>query len=164
MGCGSPPLDATANVQFASNGAGGGAGGCAGVPGTPGTGGSASIALLAWKSPITLEGVKLASGTGGRAGKGTLGLAGQAGGAAGPASAQTFGGAPGGRGGHPGLGGHGAPGPSIALAFVEGLGPIRNVVELAAGIAGEGQAALARDAQKLPAVVGEALPEYAIKP
>lgn len=163
-GCAAPPADAQKPVALASNGAGGGAGGCAGVPGTAGTGGGASVALLAWKSPITLEKVKLASGTGGRAGAGTLGLAGQPGGNGGAFSAQTFGGGPGGRGGHPGLSGHGAPGPSVALAYTDGQSPIRIDLELVPGRGGEGQPALTRDGQSLPAVAGESSGDYVIKP
>jgi hypothetical protein len=164
LNCSTPPNDPTKPVALASNGAGGGAGGCAGVPGAAGTGGGASVALLAWKSPITLEKVKLASGTGGRAGAGTLGLAGQPGGKGGASSAQTFGGGPGGRGGHAGLSGNGAPGPSIGLAFTDGLAPIRIDVELVAGRGGAGQPALTRETQSLPAVGGFEAGELAIKP
>lgn len=162
--CSVPPSNPQNPVALAANGAGGGAGGCAGVAGTPGKGGGASVALFSWKSTVTLDDVTLVAKVGGRAGKGTLGLVGGAGGKGGAASQYTFGGADGGNGGNAGLSGHGAPGPSIALAFTEPA-PVRvkNVV-LTPGRAGEGQPELSRGTQSIPASVSDAYKEWPVTP
>ncbi len=157
-----PPQNALQPYYFAAAGAGGGAGGCVGIPGTPGTGGGASIAAISWKSSVTFDNVKLVAKTGGRAGRGALGLPGQAGGKGGKGTTFTFFGGDGGRGGHPGLSGHGAPGPSIALAFTDPA-PVRVNLELTPGQPGAGQEPLTRETQSLPAVTGEALGEHRIE-
>jgi hypothetical protein len=91
-----------------TDGLGGGAGGCGGRPGGGGTSGGGSIAILAFESPFTLDGVEIAGGRGGAGGQGGRGAAGTPGGT---------GGASGGRGGAGGNGGSGAGGPSIGIAY-----------------------------------------------
>lgn len=142
------------------SGGGGGAGGCGGIPGTAGTGGGASIALFLVASPITLEEVTLVSSTGGRGGKGAMGVVGFPGGGGGPAAQFGGAGGNGGRGGHAGLSGHGAPGPSIALAYT-GAALTRTGVKLEPGEGGPGAPKLEREGQVIPATVGESLAEHA---
>jgi hypothetical protein len=147
-------------------GGGGGGGGCAGQAGTPATGGGASIGAFVVGSTLTFERVRIESAGGGRAGKGNLGSAGTAGGGGGAAVAHgaaviAGAGGSGGSGGSGGASGHGAPGPSIALAYASER-PTLNETELAPGPAGAGQPELRRAAQVLPAVTGASLAESKI--
>lgn len=155
-----------------ATGGSGGAGGCGGQPGTPATGGGASIGALLVGSSATFERTRVESSAGGRAGKGNLGTSGTAGGRGGNGTAHggilTAGrGGDGGPGGNGGASGHGAPGPSIAIAYTEK--PVLTAVDLAPGPAGEGQPELKRTGASglvkvLPAAVGESKQEYVIKP
>ena len=144
--------------RWSSAGGGGGAGGCAGLAGTPGTGGGASIGALVVDSPLTFVGTRLASAQGGAGGAGTLGSAGLAGANGGATADQGGSGGVGGRGGAAGLSGHGAPGPSIALAY-SGQRPSLETSELVPGPGGDGRSALTKAGHVLPAVAGEALAE-----
>lgn len=152
---------------YSASGAGGGAGGCAGLAGTPATGGGATIGALAIKSAITFERTRIETATGGRGGKGTLGSAGLAGGGVQTGTTYSGTGLGGGAGGTSGLSGHGAPGPAIALAYA-GTRPLTTAVELAPGDGGAGFPELRKGAgagaKVLPAVRGDTLPEYEIKP
>jgi hypothetical protein len=149
--------------HWSSTGGGGGSGGCAGSAGTAGFGGGASIAALIVRSEIVFLKTKLASSQGGAAGKGTLGSDGLAGGTGGAGTESGGRGGDGGRGGAGGLSGHGAPGPSIALAYT-GTRPSLTETELAAGPGGAGHPALTKQASNgtltLPAVAGESKPEH----
>ena len=144
-----------------ASGSGGGAGGCPGIPGTPGTGGGASVAAFVSNSTVKFENSKLTAGAGGRGGNGQLGSAGGmgSGGAAGSQGSQSAG-RPGGPGGDAGLSGHGAPGPSLALAY-KGKRPETVNTTLATAAPAQGSAALTRGAQSLDATVGVASNEYA---
>lgn len=147
----------------AASGSGGGAGGCAGLAGTPGTGGGASIAALIVDSDVTFSNAKLEATRGGRGGKGSLGTDGLAGGTGGTPVDHAGRGGGGGRGGAGGLSGHGAPGPSIALAF-RGKRPTTTATELAPGEAAAGQPELSKPVfggtKTLPAATGVAKPEH----
>lgn len=151
-----------------ATGGGGGGGGCGGQPGTPATGGGASIGALLLTSTVTFERTRIESSDGGRAGKGNLGTPGIVGGDGG---ARTVHGVPttgrggdGGFGGNAGASGHGAPGPSIAIAYTEK--PAMTEVDLAPGPAGAGQPDLKRitplGTQRLAAAVGESKAEHVI--
>jgi hypothetical protein len=161
------PLDQLpSGVLIGAAGAGGGAGGCGGPPGGPGVGGGASIGILVIDSEVTLANkVRIESGKGGAGGKGTLGsngTAGAPGGIGGGSTTSFYRGSPGGAGGAggpAGLSGHGAPGPSIALAF-KGARPTTTDVVLVAGAGGDGQPALTRGTQSLPATTGESKQEH----
>jgi len=114
----------TATCIGATGGAGG-MGGCGGDPGTGGMGGGASVAVLSWRSTVSLDGCKLTAnigGAGGDGGRGHAGGAGKAGGTGGiPDGQNNVGkGGNGGDGGYGGNGGNGAGGsggPSIALVY-----------------------------------------------
>jgi hypothetical protein len=151
-------------VALGASGAGGGVGGCGGIPGTPGKGGGASIGLFVSNSDVVINGPSLIrANKGGRGGKGSIGTIGTEGAAGGSKVAGAdFSGSAGGKGGNggaAGLSGHGAPGPSIALVF-SGNRPVMTQVDLVAGTAGAGAAALTRDGQTLPAVTGVAKQEH----
>ncbi|HVH43829.1 MAG TPA: hypothetical protein VM925_15860 [Labilithrix sp.] len=167
------PAEASAAIWGAS-GAGGGAGGCGGIAGTPGTGGGASVAMLIVGSEdIRIKDSRLEGKKGGRGGKGALGTLGTPGNAGGRGAFSgndpndtrpngLYGGAGGrgGDGGAAGLSGHGAPGPSIALAF-NGSRPLTTGVELVPGVGGDGAAALTRGSQTMPGTAGIAKGEHA---
>lgn len=166
---------APSDSYYASaTGAGGGGGGCGGRPGTPGTGGGASIGALVIDSGVTFERTRIESAEGGRAGKGNLATQptrGSFGGVGTKHTIVTTGkGGDGGAGGNGGASGHGAPGPSIALAYSNAK-PALADVQLAPGPAGAGQPALSRGAlvggvvssKQLPAVVGESKAEHQIQ-
>jgi hypothetical protein len=157
--CPNPP----STYYWTATGAGGGAGGCGGVAGTAGKGGGASIAALVVDSKISISASRLESGSGGRGGKGTLGSAGLNGGTGGVAADGAGGGGNGGRGGTSGLSGHGAPGPSIALAYT-GAKPALDATELAPGAAAAGHGELrktgAAGEKVLPAIAGESKKEH----
>lgn len=165
-------ISPTGDMYYATASGGGGAGGgCGGQAGTPGTGGGASIGALIIDTAMTFERTRLESSAGGRAGKGNLGTAGIVGGTGG---AGTYHGAPttgkggdGGSGGDGGASGHGAPGPSIAIAYTEK--PVMAEVDLAPGRAGDGQPELKQPtspttARTLPAITGESKAEHVITP
>ncbi len=180
MGPASRPPALGKNEQTATGGSGG-AGGCAGQPGTAATGGGASIGALLIQSVVTLESTRIESAAGGRGGKGNLGTAGTDGGKGGRGTNRgennpnrgylstivTGAGGDGGAGGTGGASGHGAPGPSIALAY--STQPTMTDVELVPGAAGAGQPELRRvvagpmGAKVLPAVVGESKAQYVIQ-
>ncbi len=156
------------------SGGSGGAGGCAGQPGTPATGGGASIGALVVNSTVTFDTLRIESSVGGRAGQGNLGMAGTTGGTGGTGTFtaghdSTGGGGDGGAGGIGGASGHGAPGPSIALAWSK-TKPTLTKGELAPGAGGAGQPELSRvvggkvGTKLLPAVVGESKMEHEITP
>ncbi|MDB4943822.1 MAG: virulence associated protein [Labilithrix sp.] len=176
--------DAAGNVSaqpgsgyyITASGAGGGAGGCAGQAGTPGTGGGASIAAFVVRSAVTFEQSRLESAAGGRAGKGTLGTIGTPGqaGLVGLTRKKLSGtppalmtihitgdGGTGGSGGSGGASGHGAPGPSIALAY-SGDRPTLTGTDLAPGPAGEGQPELTNPST-VPAIAGISEAEHHIQ-
>jgi hypothetical protein len=155
---GGPCSPAGTMYFFSAAGAGGGSGGCPGLAGTPGRGGGASIAALIVASEIRFEKARLVASAGGRAGRGALGSDGLAGGLPGAAVPFAGAGGGGGKGGGSGLSGHGDPGPSIALAY--SFQPEMIQVTLVPGPAGEGQPALSKMLQSLPAVVGQSLRDY----
>jgi hypothetical protein len=154
-----------------ATGGGGAGGGCGGQAGAPATGGGASIGMLALKSAISIERTRIESSEGGRAGKGNLGTSGITGGTGGAGTvhgvATTGKGGDGGAGGNGGASGHGAPGPSIALAYTEK--PTMTEAKLAPGRPGEGQPELkqliAPDVYRtLPGVIGVSKEEHVIRP
>jgi hypothetical protein len=160
----SPGPPAT-GIHLGLTGGGGGAGGCGGLPGTGGSGGGASIGVLAIASEVTITKSRIEGKQGGRAGKGSTGLPGVAGGSAGfgkrgDGHIYGTGGGTGGPGGPAGLSGHGAPGPSIALAFT-GTRPSTALVDLVPGTPGEGYGAIPQGTQVLPAIAGTATAEHA---
>jgi hypothetical protein len=168
----SPPAGST-NYATATGGGGGG-GGCGGQAGTPATGGGASIGALVIASVISFEHSRIESSSGGAAGKGNLGTAGIVGGTGGLGTSHggvltTGKGGDGGPGGSGGASGHGAPGPSIVIAY-SGTKPTKPETDLVPGPAGAGQPELSRmvggtvGTKLLPAVIGQALVEYEIKP
>jgi hypothetical protein len=168
-GAGNPPLN---GYYATSTGGSGAAGGCAGQPGTPATGGGASIGALVIDSALALDGVRIESSAGGAAGKGNLGQPGTTGGTGGAptinfGSASTGAGGDGGAGGSGGASGHGAPGPSIALAWSK-TKPTMTKVDLVPGPAGAGQPELTRlvggtvGTKVLAAVTGESKMEHEI--
>lgn len=158
------------NTYYATaSGGGGGGGGCGGQPGTPATGGGASIGALVVKSAVSFERARIESSNGGRAGLGNLGTAGIPGGNGGLGTSHgvptTGKGGDGGSGGDGGASGHGAPGPSIAIAYTEK--PVMAEVDLAPGRAGDGQPELKQPtspttARTLPAITGESKAEHVI--
>jgi hypothetical protein len=157
--------------HLTATGGGGGGGGCGGQAGTPGTGGGASIGALVVRSVVTFERTRIESAKGGRGGKGNLGTAGIVGGSGGAGTTHgvptTGKGGDGGSGGTGGASGHGAPGPSLAIAYTER--PTFTDVELVAGPAGDEQPALSQTVggaigtKLLPAARGESKAEYIIK-
>lgn len=154
-----------------ATGGGGGGGGCGGQPGTPATGGGASIGAFVIDSTVTFERSRIESSSGGKAGMGNLGTAGIVGGTGGPGAVHTISvtgaGGDGGPGGSGGASGHGAPGPSIALAFFK-TKPTLTQTDLAPGLAGAGQPQLSRvvggavGTKLLPAVTGDSKPLHEI--
>ena len=154
-----------------ATGGGGGGGGCGGQPGTPGTGGGASIGALLIASTVTIERTRIETAEGGRAGKGNLGTAGIVGGTGGAGTVHTIAttgaGGDGGPGGSGGASGHGAPGPSIALAWSK-TKPALTMVDLVPGAGGAGQPALSRvvggtiGTKMLAGVTGESKAEHEI--
>ena len=155
-----PSGPAPTKYRWSSAGGGGGAGGCAGLAGTPGSGGGASIGAMVAGSHVSFVGTRVESSQGGAAGAGTLGSEGLPGASGGSYADQGGAGGKGGRGGAAGLSGHGAPGPSIAIAYA-GERPKLENTQLVPGIRGEGQPALTRAGHTLPAVVGDARAELA---
>jgi len=154
-----------------ATGGGGAGGGCGGQAGTPATGGGASVGALVIDSVVTFERSRIESSSGGKAGKGNLGTSGTTGGTGGDGAVQTISvtgkGGDGGPGGNGGASGHGAPGPSIALAYSTKK-PTLTAVDLAPGPAGAGQPQLSKlvggtvGTKLLPAATGESTAEYAI--
>ncbi len=135
----SPP-DCGWEDALGGGGGGGGAGGCAGSPGMPGTSGGPSIAMVirttrAVSSSITIRGVTLSPGDGGRGGDGgaggdgALGGVGAIGGDVLPSERSTpplaggFPGARGGAGGNGGAGGGGGGGCGGASVGIWVTGP-----------------------------------------
>jgi len=145
--------------QWSGAGGGGGAGGCAGLAGAPGSGGGASIGAIVIDSQLSVIGTRIESAAGGAAGKGSLGSAGLVGADGGNYATDAGYGGSGGNGGAGGLSGHGAPGPSIALAYA-GTRPRLEESPLVPGPGGAGQAALAKSGHALAAVEGASLPEH----
>jgi hypothetical protein len=162
--CGGDTCDpAGPKYNWSATGGGGGAGGCAGLAGSAGSGGGASIAAFVVDSRVTFTGSRLESDTGGRAGKGTLGTDGLPGSLGGASATMAGGGGVGGKGGAGGISGHGAPGPSIALAY-SGTRPTVEGTALLPGQGGAGQPELRKQggALVLPAVAqGDAKAEHA---
>jgi hypothetical protein len=113
------------NDVVTSGGGGGACGGCGGAGGTGGAGGGSSIALLVYRSGVSLVGCTLTAKTAGDGGTGGGGEQGQAGGLSGSGSA---GGCSGGNGGS-GAGGNGgqggAGGLSLAIGY-SGTAPSRD--------------------------------------
>jgi hypothetical protein len=165
----SPP--AGSMVYATATGGGGGGGGCGGQPGTPGTGGGASIGALVIDSVVAFDHVRIEAGRGGRGGKGNLGTVAVAGGTGGLGTVvgveRTGPGGAGGAGGEGGASGHGAPGPSIALAYSKAR-PATMATDLVPGPAAEGQPLLTRSTlggsgmKILPGIAGDSLKEYVI--
>lgn len=156
-----PPYRTTAT------GGGGGAGGCAGIAGTPGAGGGASIGVLILTSEVTFERTRIESSAGGRAGRGTLGGIGGAPAAGGAGATYSGAGGWGGWGGRGGSSGHGAPGPSIGIAFTS-VAPTKVETQVVVGAPGEGQARLdfaaGNETWSIPAIAGSAHEEYRFDP
>lgn len=158
-------------VYATATGGGGGAGGCGGQPGTPGLGGGASIGALVIDSVVSFDHVRIEAAQGGRGGMGNLGTIAIAGGTGGLGTVvgvdRTGAGGAGGAGGEGAASGHGAPGPSIALAYSKSR-PMTTATDLVAGPAGEGQPASMRSSlggsgtKVLPGVAGDSLKEYVI--
>lgn len=154
-----------------ATGGGGAGGGCGGQPGTPATGGGASVGALVIASVVTFEHARIETSSGGKAGLGNLGTSGIVGGTGGAGTVHTIPttgkGGDGGAGGSGGASGHGAPGPSIALAWSK-TKPTLTEVDLAPGPRGAGQPALSKvvggtvGTKLLPAVVGESKAEHEI--
>lgn len=146
-----------------STGGSGGAGGCPGLAGTPGTGGGASVGALVVNSDVAFERSRIEASSGGRAGRGNIGTSGTVGGFGGAAVMYAAKGGDGGAGGAGGVSGHGAPGPSIALAF-SGVKPRLVETDLAPGAGGAGYAeerkTLGATVKVLPAVAGESKAEH----
>jgi hypothetical protein len=165
----SPPSGSM--VYATATGGGGGGGGCGGQPGTPGSGGGASIGALVIDSVVSFEHARIETAAGGRGGKGNLGTTAVAGGTGGLGTVvgvdRTGAGGAGGAGGEGGASGHGAPGPSIALAYSNAR-PTTIATDLVPGPAGGGQPALTRSSlggsgmKTLPAIAGDSLQEYVI--
>jgi hypothetical protein len=164
-------LPAGSTNYATATGGGGGAGGCAGQPGTPGTGGGASIGALVIDSGVTFEKTRIEAADGGRAGKGNLGTVGTPGTSGGNGTTHaimtTGHGGNGGSGGAAGVSGHGAPGPSIALAFTS-TRPTTTDTELAPspGVAGQPEVnrTSASGTKVIPASPGASFNDYEIKP
>lgn len=168
------PTSAPPTTPYAMSptGGGGAGGGCGGQPGTPGTGGGASVGALVLASHVTFERTRIEASNGGRAGKGNLGTPGIVGGTGGFGTVHTVSttgkGGDGGAGGSGGASGHGAPGPSIALAYSKTKPTMTTEVDLAPGSGGAGQPTLTRvvggtvGTKTLPAVTGESKREYEI--
>ena len=122
-------------------------------------------------SGVSFERTRIETSAGGRAGKGNLGTTGIVGGTGGAGTVHTISttgkGGDGGIGGNGGASGHGAPGPSIALAWSK-TKPTLTEVDLAPGAAGAGQPALSKvvggtvGTKFLPAVTGESKAEHEI--
>jgi len=105
-------------------GTGGGCGGCGGAGGVGGPGGGSSIALLVYKTTVSLRASTLVAMSGGAGGQGGTGQTGQEGGAAG---ATTCGGCLGGKGGSGGAGGGGAGGSggvSAGIVYASSSAPL----------------------------------------
>ena len=166
-----PHLSAVGSLFYTTaTGGGGGGGGCGGQPGTPATGGGASIGALVIASGVTFERTRIETSEGAAQEKET---------SAPPEAWEATGGlgtvtristtGKGGDGGrrNGGASGHGAPGPSIALAYSK-TKPSMTEVDLAPGPAGEGQPQLSRvvggtvGTKLLPAVTGESKAEHEI--
>jgi hypothetical protein len=167
---GTPNVFPAVTYFSTATGGSGGAGGCAGQPGTPATGGGASIGAFLIKSSVTFDHTRIESSAGGRAGLGNLGTVGSTGGDGGLGTSHgvptTGQGGDGGSGGPGGASGHGAPGPSIAIAYSEK--PTLTQVDLAPGPGGQGQPELSAPVtvttnRTLPAVLGESKAEHVIK-
>ncbi|MBS2011774.1 MAG: hypothetical protein JST00_02575 [Deltaproteobacteria bacterium] len=162
----SPPLGGTGYFR-SSRGGSGGAGGCGGLAGAVGGGGGASIGLLALDAELRLDRVIIESSNGGRAGSGGLGSLGGIGGAGGAPGYGAGVGGDGGRGGVGGSSGHGAPGPSIALAW-RGKRPITDASTiLQPGAGGEGRGPVSQAVaplQTIPAVpAGPSIADHPIQ-
>jgi hypothetical protein len=120
-------------------GASGGAGGCPGLAGGAGKGGGASIAILAIKSPLTLDTTVIESSTGGAGGAAGMSSTNTSGGLGGTSVKYTYRGANGGAGGLAGISGNGGGGPSIAIAY-QGTAPQPLASNLTHGNGGAGVA------------------------
>jgi hypothetical protein len=123
-----------ARTNLNLGGGGGGCGGCGGAGGAPGTNGGSSIALLCFKSTVTVEATALATGSAGAGGAGGDGQAGQLGGALGEGVCN---GGPGGHGAGGSGGGGGAGGHSVPVAYV-GMEPRISNAKLTPGTRGLG--------------------------
>jgi hypothetical protein len=167
VGAISPP----AGSMVYATATGGGGGGCGGQPGTPGSGGGASIGALVIDSVVAFDHARIEAAEGGRGGKGNLGTPAIAGGTGGIGTVvgvdRTGVGGAGGAGGEGGASGHGAPGPSIALAYSNAR-PMTVTTDLVPGPADGGQPALTRSSlggsgtKVLPGIAGDSLKEYLI--
>lgn len=149
------------SYYWTATGGSGGAGGCGGIAGTPGTGGGASIGVVLIDSRgIAIKQATIASAKGGHGGRGALGSNGLPGGASGPQGTPQYAGpgGAGGSGGTSGLSGHGAPGPSIAIAY-QGARPDLEGTNLVPGEGGDGQPELRKGNKLLPATKGESKAE-----
>lgn len=148
-----------------STGGSGGAGGCPGQTAKPGTGGGASLGVVVFGGEVSIERSRIETSAGGRAGRGFFGSNGGVAGGGGLAATLSGKGGDGGRGGTAGFSGHGAPGPSIALAY-KAPKPALDTVDLAPGAGGAGwPEATEMDGARvklLPAVVGESKAEHGI--
>ncbi|MEZ4230869.1 MAG: hypothetical protein R3B89_16965 [Polyangiaceae bacterium] len=110
----------SASGCIASSGGAGGMGGCGGTHGGGGEGGHASVALISWRSAVTLTNCHLESGAGGAGGAGGDGALGGDGGTGAQGAGGVSPGGAGGRGGRGGNGGSGAGGvggPSYGLVY-----------------------------------------------
>ncbi len=129
--------------QWGGGGGGGGSGGMGGTGGFGGQGGGSSLAVMVYKSKITVKKSVLKGGTGGVGGDGGVGGSGGTGGmggagGAGNKSGKGGKGGNGGAGGAGGGGGGGAGGTSAALAYSCGAVPVLVEVTLNPGTGGSG--------------------------
>jgi len=126
-------------------GGGGACGGCGGAPALAGTNGGGSIALLAFRSSISLVACSLHTSTGGRGGAAAVGQDGQPGGLPGSAGGVACDGGNGGTGQRGGAAGAGAGGVSIGILH-SGNAPLLDEptsMELYIGVGGDPGAPIA---------------------
>ena len=108
----------------AGGGGGGACGGCGGTGGGGGGGGGASVALLTFKSAVTVQSSELVAANAGDGGTGMDGGAGQDGGIKGTQGAGACAGGNGGKGGKGGAGAGGGGGISAGIVHDKSTAPI----------------------------------------
>jgi hypothetical protein len=136
---------------FGVGGAGGGSGGCPGLAGTAGHGGGASAALVVIGSPLKIASSTLSSAKGGDGGEGSFGSGATSGGVGGIGYNGQPNGQHGGAGGTSGFSGSGAGGPSVAIAYSDGLPTVDASTTLTPGTGGAGVVQSASGEKTIPA-------------
>jgi hypothetical protein len=129
-------------------GGGGACGGCGGNGAEGGKGGGSSIALLSYRSDVTMRLGVLVSGSAGDGGQGIAGQEGQPGGTRGDASGAGCDGGNGGKGARGGASGGGAGGVSVGILWAGDAAPELDGTSIdpgQAGIGGDGGAPLDND-------------------